>query len=932
MTVLPQAINLTRGTAFENRLEMRGDKEAIFNTPATGSADHVVDTTSEQRFYMDVMIYRACLILFVFMCLLAENAYAQQPTSVVIMPFEINAQDDLSYLQKQIPQAIQTQLEQEGANVLILETMSISSWKKLAESTAEIRNLGAQTGADYVVWGSLTLLGQNFSLDAKLLAAEEGEEPYAFSVEGEGVENLPASLNKLVQELGLKLFKRQKIVQVLISGNNRIEEDAIRRVIKIKAGDLYNLKNISDELRAVYKMGYFDDIRVESLSVAEGKTITFRITEKPTVRNILIKGNTWVFDDDEIKEVLTIRKGSILNTNTIQSDMRRIEELYKEKNHYNVNVSFNVYAREDSQTDIEYEIEEGKKSQIKKITFVGNSAFSARKLKGLMGTSEKGLLSWFSTAGDLNQENLSQDAAKLAAFYHNNGYVEARVGEPQVQFEEDGIVITIRIDEGAQFKVGDVTMAGDLIIPQEQMLERLKITEEEYYNRDTLRIDVITLTDIYADEGYAFVDISPRIEQDTENLVVNIIFDIDKGKQVYFEEITISGNTKTRDKVIRRQLQVYEQELYGGRRLKRSVRNLYRLDFFEDIKIDTIKGSADDKMRLRVDVTEKSTGAFSFGAGYGNVESLFLSGSIAERNLFGRSQTLALKAQLGAKTTRYTLSFTEPWLFDIPLSAGADLYNQSYSYSDYDKDSIGAKVRFGYPVFDYTRGYLSYNYDIADIRDVSDDAADSIKNDEGENIKSSIGAQIKYDSRDQVFQATEGSAHSINFEFAGLGGNVGFTKYIAETSWYYRLVWQFIGVLHAKAGYVRELKSKTLPDYEKFYGVGIDGLRGFERDDLSPRDKDGNTVGGNKFVQFNAEIRFPLVKEAGVYGLTFFDTGAIKKEGDDIKLDDLRESAGLGVRWLSPMGPISLDYGWILDPKSTDNAAGNWEFSMATAF
>jgi outer membrane protein insertion porin family len=309
-----------------------------------------------------------------------------------------------------------------------------------------------------------------------------------------------------------------------------------------------------------------------------------------------------------------------------------------------------------------------------------------------------------------------------------------------------------------------------------------------------------------------------------------------------------------------------------------------------------------------------------------------VTGSVAERNLFGRSQTLSLKAQLGAKTTRYTLSFTEPWLFDIPLSAGADLYNWKYSFSDYDKDSIGAKVRFGYPVYDYTRGYLSYNYDIANIRDVSDDAADSIKNDEGENIKSSIGAQIKYDSRDQVFQATEGSAHSIDFEFAGLGGNVGFTKYIAETGWYFPLVWQFIGVLHAKAGYVRELEGKTLPDYGKFYMIGTNGLRGFERDDLSPRDKDGDTVGGNKFVQFNAEIRFPLVKEAGVYGVTFFDTGNIKKEGDDIKLDDLRESAGLGVRWLSPMGPISLDYGWILDPKSTDNAAGNWEFSMATAF
>ncbi|MGD8210745.1 MAG: POTRA domain-containing protein, partial [Desulfobacterales bacterium] len=215
------------------------------------------------------MIYRKCLILFMFLCLLAEIVRAQQPVSVVIMPFETHAQDDLSYLQMQIPQAIKSLLDQEGADVLIYDTMSISSWKELAESRTEIRNIGVQTGADYVVWGSLTLFGQNFSLDVKLLASEDGQEPDTFTVEGEGVENLSASVNKLVQELALKLFKRQKMVQILIQGNNRIEEDAIRRIIKIREGDLYNLKDITDELKAIYKMGYFDDIRVEAQD-AEG--------------------------------------------------------------------------------------------------------------------------------------------------------------------------------------------------------------------------------------------------------------------------------------------------------------------------------------------------------------------------------------------------------------------------------------------------------------------------------------------------------------------------------------------------------------------------------------------------------------------------------------------------------------------------------------
>ncbi len=878
------------------------------------------------------MIKRACSILLLIFFLLSDVAHGQQPVRVVILSFAVYAQEDLSYLKQQIPEVIKTQLEQEGARILVLDQETLASRGFRADSPAAIRQIGVETGGDYVIWGSLTWLGQNFSLDAKMLPTEKVEDPYAFSAEGEGVENLPASVKALVQEMALKLFKRETIAGIQIKGNQRIEEDAIRRIVKLKKGDVLNLKNISDELKAVFAMGYFDDVRIEAETAAGGKMITIVVKEKPTVRGILVEGNSWVYDDDEIKEVLTIRKGSILNINTIQSDMRRIEELYKEKNYYNVKVKFNVYPHKDNQADIEYEIEEGKKFHVKKIEFVGNNAYSAGKLKGQMETSEENILSWFTSAGDLNEDNLSQDIAKLTSFYQNNGFVQARVGEPEIKFEEDGIVITIRIVEGPQFKVGEVTMAGDLIIPPEQLLEKVKITDEEYYNRDTLRLDVISLTDIYADEGYANVDIAPRIEQDPEKLVVNITFDIAKGKQVYFEEIIITGNSKTRDKVIRRQLQVYEQELYGGRRLKRSIRNLYRLDFFEDIKVDTVKGSADDMMKLRINVTEKNTGAFSFGAGYGSIESLFLTASISERNLFGRGQTLALRGQVGAQTTKFTLSFTEPWLFDIPLSAGADIYNWSYDYSTYDKDSIGGNLRFGYPLIDFTRIYLTYTYDIANIRNVSDDAADSIKRDQGENIKSSITTSVRYDSRNDLFHPTTGSTHQVSYEFAGLGGTVGFNKITGETGWYFPLIWKTVGVLHSKAGYVKQLQGKTLPDYEKFYMVGIDALRGFERDDLSPRDENGSEIGGNKFVQANAEIRFPLVPQAGVYGVVFFDTGDIYAEGEDIELGKLRESAGCGIRWLSPMGPVRLEYGWILDPKPTDNASGGWEFSMASAF
>ena len=878
------------------------------------------------------MIKRAWWILFLLTGLLTDVAYAQQSVRVVILPFEIHAQQDMSYLQKEIPQAIKTQLEQEGANVLILDRASLESRNIQTDRLQDLRKLALDIGAEYIIWGSLTWIGQNFSLDAKLLSATGDEKPDLFSVEGEGVENLPSTLQNLVKDLALKLFKREKIVQVLIKGNQRIEEDAIRRVLKLKAGDIFNEKNIDEDLIAVYKMGYFDDIRVEAQNVAGGKIITFVVTEKPTVRNISIDGNTWVYDDEEIKDELTLRKGSIVNINTIQNDIRRIEELYKEKNFYNVKVSFKVYPKDNNMADVEYVIEEGKKFQIKKIEFIGNTAYSSSKLKGVIETSVKGIFSFLTSSGNLNQEMLTQDTTKLTAFYQNNGYIQARVGEPEVTFEEDGIVVTFRLEEGPQFRVGNISMAGDLIIPEQQLLEKLKISDEEYFDRETLRQDVINLTDIYSDEGYAYADISPHIDEDLKNLTVNINFNISKGKQVYFEEISISGNTKTRDKVIRRQLKVYEQELYSGRRLKSSVRNLYRLDYFEDIKVNTVKGSSDDKMRLLLDVKEKDTGAFSFGAGYGNVESLFVTGSISERNLGGRGQILALKGQVGADTQRYTLSFTEPWLYDIPLSAGADIYNWKYRYPDYDKDSIGGNLRLGYPVYDYTRANLTYTYDVANIKNVDEDAANSIKKDAGENIKSSITTSIRYDSRDQIFHPTEGSLQDIEYEFAGLGGNVGFNKVIGETGWYYPLLWQTVGVLHGRAGLVKELQGKTLPDYEKFYMVGIDALRGFERSDLCPTDSEGNCIGGNKFVQFNAELRFPIAPQVGAYGVFFFDTGDIYSNSENIDLLNLRESAGCGVRWLSPMGPVRLEYGWILDPKSTDHGAGAWEFSMASAF
>lgn len=874
------------------------------------------------------------MIFMAIMGLSFQVSAAQPPASVVILPFEIFSEADMSYLQTEIPAALKKSLEQAGARVKSLDPLLESQWSKQAKTIESVKQLGLQSGANYVLWGSLTLIQQQFSLDLKLVEPRSEMPPQAFTAEGRGIENLPSTVEKLARDLSLKILKRQKILAVEVSGNQRIEADAIKRVIKTQPGDIYNLKSLSADLKAIYAMGYFDDIRIETATRPEGIIITFKVKEKPTLNSIRFSGIGWVFEKEDLEEVITAKRGSILNIKTIQNDMDRITELYKDKNYLNVKVSYKIYELKDNHADLEYIIDEGEKFTIGKIRFEGNEAFSDKQLKKQMATSEKSIFSWITSAGDLKEEKLKQDVVLLSSFYKNNGFMEVRVGEPQIKFEGNQIEITIKINEGPQFKVGKVDMTGDLLLPKEELIATLKISKEEFYNRETLRNDVLKLTDLYSNEGYAYADVAPLTKENAEKRIVDITFDIQKGKQVYFEEIIISGNTKTRDKVIRRELRVYEQELFSSQRLKRSIRNINRLDFFEDVKVDTAKGSADDKMVLKINVTEKPTGAFSVGAGYGNTEQLFGVASIAQRNLFGRGQKLELKGKLGSKTQNIVLSFTEPYIYDIPLSGKIDFYNWQYDYDEYDKNSFGGGLTFSYPVFDYTRGSLGYNYDLAHITNIQDDAPKSIKDLQGRNVKSSVTTILRYDSLDHPFLPTTGSTHSFSFEFAGLGGNIGFMKYIAETGVVFPLFWEFVLAPRAEAGYVNKTKDKKLPDYEKFYLGGINSMRGFDRDDMAPKDKDGNSIGGDRYIQFNLDLLFPLLKNQGMYGTLFFDTGKVYDDREKIELkpSDLRQSAGLGIRWMSPLGPIRLEYGFILDREKSDHGMGAFEFSMASGF
>ncbi|MBA3030779.1 MAG: outer membrane protein assembly factor BamA [Desulfobacteraceae bacterium] len=875
------------------------------------------------------MIRFICTVIGLIIGMTPGFLYAAEVPSVLILPFGIQATPEQPQLQKQITEMMEAHLKFQGFEILKPEKEE--AFGTGVATLDSMGQAGEKAGADYVLWGNVGLVEKALSIEAKIMSTGT-RNPSSFHFQSKDEENvLYEGTRQIAVEITAKLLNKARIADVKISGNVRIEAEVIKRQIKTAPGDVFSEKQISEDLKSLYAMGYFDDVRISAEDTAKGKAVSFQIKEKPTIRNIVIKAGK-VINEEKIRENLTISTGAILNIFKLQSNVKIIETLYKDKKYYNVKVTYEIKELENNQADLTFLIEEGEKIRIKKITFEGNSAYPDKLLKKTIKTSEKGWFSWITSSGEYNIEQLNQDTEILSDYYLNHGYIESRIGDPVVKFEKDKIFVTFKIHEGKQFAVGGVDIEGDLIKPREEMMEKLKIKNEKFFSRKKVQEDILAMTDIYSDEGYAFPEILPMIKPDHEKLTVDITFNIDKGKEVYFQKINITGNTRTRDKVIRRELKVTEQGKYSGKLLKRSVRNLHRLDYFEDVKVERSKGSDDSKMDLDLQVVEKSTGMISFGAGYSSVENLYGMVSLTEKNLFGRGQTAEIKAELGGVTTKFDVSFTEPWLFDIPLSAGVNLYNWKVQYDDYDKDGKGGSLSFGYPVFDYTRIYVSYAYDESVINNISYFASKEIKNLAGNNVTSSVSTALRYDSRDKTFNATEGAKHSLSAEYAGLGGNIGFIKYLAETGWYYPFYKELVLFFHGKTGFIHENAGKTLPDYEKFYLGGINSIRGFGWQGIHSLDNEGYSVGGDKFVQGNIELNLPIIKGAGLMAVLFFDTGEVYKRTESIDLSDLSESVGGGFRWYSPMGPMRIEYGYILDPKEGQGSGGKWEFSVGGVF
>ena len=543
------------------------------------------------------------------------------------------------------------------------------------------------------------------------------------SIQDKGLTDIAQMVTRLKMEILIRTGLIQKIAKIEIKGNRKIESLVITQQIKSQTGKPFVEADITADIKTIFKMGFFQDVSAEVTEIPEGKVITFTVLEKGLISDIQINGNK-ALDKDDINDVLTIKTRQTLNQEKIKADVEKVKALYDSKGYYNAEISDRVEKDGEKDFRIILDIKENDRLYVRSITFEGNEAYTAKELKNMMGTNEYGLLHFFTDSGLLKRDQLKQDISKLTAYYYNNGFINAQIGEPEITHDKKGIYIKIRVKEGKRFKIGKVEISGDLLEkPRAEMLKSLITKEGNNYDREAIVKDIDSLTQACNDEGYANADVNPKINTREKEQLVDVDFNIKKEGLVYFNRITITGNTTTRDKVIRRQLEVIEKDIYSSSKLKTSYANLNRLRYFEEIDFKTEKGPDKSLMDVNIRVKEKNTGMFMIGAGYSAIDQAIIMAQVTEQNFLGRGQILSLKASLGSTTNMYELSFTEPWLFDTPLWFKYDVWKYKKTYDSYTWDSRGTGFTFDYPLWEKIRGSIGYKITQDEIQDVNNATA-----------------------------------------------------------------------------------------------------------------------------------------------------------------------------------------------------------------
>ncbi|MGE3290967.1 MAG: outer membrane protein assembly factor BamA [Geminicoccaceae bacterium] len=715
------------------------------------------------------------------------------------------------------------------------------------------------------------------------------------------------------------------ISRVVVEGNQRIEPSTVESYLAIRAGEPYDAQKVDDSIKSLYATGLFEDVAIQ----LQGDQLVVRVTENPIINRIAFEGNKRL-DTKVLESEIQLRPRVVYTRARVQNAVNRILELYRRNGRYAAKVEPKIIELDQNRVDLVFEISEGPTTGIGGIAFIGNEAYSDSTLRGVIQTRETAWYRFLSSDDTYDPDRLSFDEELLRRFYNARGYADFQVISAVAELTPDGksFYITFTLEEGPQYTFGEVKVDTTLEDLGVEQLERLVATESgETYDADEVEATIQALTDEVGRLGYAFVDIQPQLRKDPEKLTVDLTYQINEGQKVYVERIDISGNVRTLDKVIRREFRLAEGDAFNTALLRRSQQRLRNLGFFESVDITTEQGSAPDKVVIKTKVVERSTGELSFGAGFSTDDGVLGDIRLSERNFLGRGQDLRANLTVSQRRQQIDISFTEPYFLDRDLAAGFDLFDSRTDFqreSSYDESSLGGTLRLGYPLTENLRHAVRYTLRDDEIHNVDDDASVFIKDEEGSQTTSLVGQTFTYDRRDQRFLPSEGYYLRLDQDLAGLGFESKYIRNETRLEYYYPIFPDVVFNLSGSAGYIHGILGEDVHLQNRFF-IGGTNLRGFQFGGVGPRDSEtDDRLGGNLYYVGSGEIRFPLglPDELRIFGRAFVDAGSLRDidvSGPTLdKSDGLRVGAGVGLSWLSPLGPLAVDFAQAVKKEDKD--------------
>ncbi|MGO8879644.1 MAG: outer membrane protein assembly factor BamA [Desulfomonilaceae bacterium] len=887
---------------------------------------------------------KALLVCGIIVSLIAisTDSHAKKIDKIIVFPFKMITKGLKAHeFSNEMAGALAAELSRDGDIEVIPGMPFLSAVQEKKVDPQRLIRIAEKAGAQAVIWGDVTQLEDGLSSEVYVLLAEPGVKPRFFSTTGRDFKDLATKMKEVANDIGGTVLNRPKVGEIKIEGNKRIQREAILNKLEMKTGSPFSKSALSDDIREIYSMGYFDDVQIKAEENSKGEMdLLITLKERPSIKTINIEGNK-VFSKDEILDALTTKSFTVASLQKIRDDVAKIKQMYEKEGYYQPTIDYDLKELTPNEASLTFKISEGNKSYLTDIDLEGRSKLPAKDIKKIMTVKEKSWFWFLDESGTFTREKLDENRMRIIAYYLEHGFINVQVGAPKISIEGNRVKVSYPIREGDRFQIRKVNVEGDLVVPAEQLTGMLESKTHTWFKRSALADDIKTITKLYNNLGYAYADVEPIQKINEKHDFVDLIFKITKGDKITIERVDITGNDRTRDKIIRRALTIAEGDIYNADSFEATKNNLEGMDFFEAVKLKTSPGSRPDTMNVTVEVIEKKTGSLAAGLGYSSQDGAMGNIDLKERNLFGMGIVANAKANLSARRSNYEGSLTYPWIFDYPVTASIRGYQSVQGELQYVRDSNGGSLYLSYPLYGLWSMSTGFARDSSKLSGFQQMFAQSVVayyakyNTNARrylNIsENSVSFNIGRDTRNNSVIPTAGTKLTFGARISGFGGDVAFSSCYTEGIYYKSLFWRAVLKLRANASMLLESNGDPIPFDRRILLGGIQSIRGYKVGEVGPRDRFGSIMGGDRAMFSNLECLFPLVDSLKLNGVTFFDIGNAWNVADSPFMTDVKAGIGLGVRWISPMGPLRIEYGWKLNPERGEDP-GAFAFAMGQLF